>query len=246
MERIAFRIEAFEGPLDLLLAMIGKNKNNICDINIAEILEQYMAYLERMREMDLEIASEFLLMASHLVYIKSKMLLPGEDGEEEDPRQRLIEALEEYKRFKEIASLLAGKAASGADLFVKSPDSPTESGEPVKETYEPEELHEAFMRILVKNRRRLPPPVTAFSGIVSREIVPVAEKLAQIFDRLLVKRVLKLSTLFSEARSRSGIIAVFLAVLTLSKDKKAIIEEEGPGKENSYVLKMADKETVTD
>jgi segregation and condensation protein A len=106
LEELQFKLESFEGPLDLLLKLIAKNKVEICDIPISLIFEQYMEYIERMRRMDMEIASEFLTMAAELMLIKSRMLLPRQSEEEEDPRERLAMALLEYKCMKDASVLL--------------------------------------------------------------------------------------------------------------------------------------------
>ena len=102
MERPTFKLEVFDGPLDLLLFLIAKNKVSIYDIPIALILEQYMEYIEDLKKMDLEVSSEFIEMAANLMYIKSKMLLPKPPEDEEDPREQLALALAEYKRYKTV------------------------------------------------------------------------------------------------------------------------------------------------
>jgi segregation and condensation protein A len=120
MKEVTFHLEVFDGPLDLLLHLLSKNKVEIKDIPIAVILEQYLEYIRQMQEFDLEVASEFITMAAQLMYIKSKMLLPVyEDDNEEDPRAGLVEALLEYQRIKEAGSALSLRAQIGRDIFVK-------------------------------------------------------------------------------------------------------------------------------
>jgi len=104
MSELSFKIDVFEGPLDLLLHLISKNKVSICDIPISTITDQYFAYIELMQQLDMEVGGEFLVMASQLLYIKSKMLLPAPEEDEEDPRAELVDRLEEYKRYKEISA----------------------------------------------------------------------------------------------------------------------------------------------
>ena len=120
---MTFHLPVFDGPLDLLLHLIAKNKLNIYDIPISDILEQYLSYIGRMREFDMEVAAEFVSMAAQLMVIKSKMLLPVyEDEGQEDPRAELVEALLEYQRFKEMGGYLGTRAELGRGLFVKRPE----------------------------------------------------------------------------------------------------------------------------
>ena len=116
MKEVTFHLEVFDGPLDLLLHLLSKNKVEIKDIPIASILDQYLEYIRQMKEFDLEVASEFITMAAQLMYIKSKMLLPVyEDENQEDPRASLVEALLEYQRIKEAGSVLSLRAQIGRD-----------------------------------------------------------------------------------------------------------------------------------
>ena len=120
MKEVTFHLEAFDGPLDLLLHLLSKNKVDIRDIPIAQILDQYLEYIQLMQEFDLEVASEFITMAAQLMYIKSKMLLPVYDDEpEEDPRAGLVEALLEYQRIKSAGTVLNSRAELGRDLFTR-------------------------------------------------------------------------------------------------------------------------------
>ena len=124
MTQLSFKLDSFEGPLDLLLMLIKKNKVSVYDIPIAEILEQYLAVMKQMEELDLELSSEFLVMAATLLQIKSKMLLPQEDEEveEEDPRTELVRRLVEYQRIKESIDFFRDHENSDAVLFFKLPD----------------------------------------------------------------------------------------------------------------------------
>ena len=120
-----FKINEFEGPLDLLLHLIKESKMNIMDIEIEKITEQYMAYLDLQEKMNLEIASEYLVMASELIELKSKMLLPNpknEEGEEEDPREELVNRLLEYQAYKEITKVLHDKENLRKEIYTKSPE----------------------------------------------------------------------------------------------------------------------------
>ena len=208
---MTFRLDHFEGPLDLLLHLISKNKVSIYDIPIAEILEQYMTVLHEAEAMDLDVAGDFISMAAQLVYIKSKMLLPKyEDEPEEDPRAQLVEQLLEYQRIRQMSDYFREATDRGRDIFVKQPD-----------------LVRAARAMLEKARRRVPPSADAFQGIVGREPVPVGTKITMILKRFLSAPRLRFRDLFAGAGSRSEIVATFLAVLELSKTRRVRIDGEG-------------------
>lgn len=228
-----FHLENFDGPLDLLLHLIAKNKVSIYDIPIAEILDQYMEVLHTAEAMDLDVAGDFVAMAAQLVYIKSKMLLPRyEEEEEEDPRTSLVEMLLEYQRIKETASFFREKGELGRDIFVKPPehlgDTPKEYRQSVND------LIRAANNMLRRAQRRIPPPASAFSGIVGREPVPVEGRITSILKRFLHHVRLPFRRLFDDARSRSEIVATFLAVLELSKNRR--IRLEGDGEDMELIL----------
>nr|WP_302665577.1 segregation/condensation protein A [uncultured Agathobaculum sp.] len=229
-----FHLENFDGPLDLLLHLIAKNKVSIYDIPIAEILDQYMEVLHAAEAMDLDVAGDFVAMAAQLVYIKSKMLLPRhEEEEEEDPRTSLVEMLLEYQRIKETASFFREKGELGRDIFVKPPenlgDAPKEYRQSVSD------LIRAANNMLRRAQRRVPPPASAFSGIIGREPVPVEGRITSILKRFLHHVRLPFRRLFDDARSRSEIVATFLAVLELSKNRRIRLEGEGEDMELTLI-----------
>ena len=240
MKEVTFHLEVFDGPLDLLLHLLSKNKVEIKDIPIASILDQYLEYIRQMKEFDLEVASEFITMAAQLMYIKSKMLLPVyEDENQDDPRASLVEALMEYQRIKEAGSVLSLRAQIGRDLFVKGQEQLEKEKRAFTGSYSYEVLTRALEDILQRAQRKLPPPVTAFQGIVGRETVPVDDKIGEIV-RLFVKQPkLSFEKLVLSAKSRSEIVAIFLAVLELSKTRKIMIEETESG---DCTLRLATKE----
>lgn len=228
MAEMTFHLDAFDGPLDLLLHLIAKNKVSIYDIPIAEICEQYMAVLDEARRMDMDIAGDFIAMAAQLIYIKSKMLLPvyEEDDEEEDPRRHLVEMLLEYQRIKEMTPYFRQQTEIGRDIYVKPPE-PLDRGAPMQYRNSVEDLIKAARSLLEKAQHRAPPSAKAFKGIVGREPVPVGEKITMILRRFLTQPRLRFLQLFEGARSRSEIVATFLAVLELSKTRRLMIEGEG-------------------
>lgn len=226
MEEMTFRLDHFEGPLDLLLHLISKNKVSIYDIPIAEILEQYMAVLHAAEAMDLDVAGDFIAMAAQLVYIKSKMLLPRYDDEpEEDPRAQLVEQLLEYQRIRQMTDYFKEATDRGRDIFVKQPDVLDKSQ--LEYHQKLDDLARAARAMLEKTRRRVPPPASAFHGIVGREPVPVGVKITMILKKFLSAPRLCFRDLFAGARSRSEIVATFLAVLELSKTRRVLIDGEG-------------------
>lgn len=221
-----FHLEHFDGPLDLLLHLIAKNKVSIYDIPIAEILDQYMEVLRGAEAMDLDVAGDFVAMAAQLVYIKSRMLLPRPaEEEDEDPRAGLVEMLLEYQRMKEVAPLFRERGESGRDIFVKSPEK-LEPG-PVEYHQSVKDLVRAAGHMLRRAQRRVPPPARAFSGIVGREPVPVEGRITAVLRRFLHTARVPFARLFEDAKSRSEIVATFLAVLELSKTRRVLLEGDG-------------------
>lgn len=230
MKEVTFHLEVFDGPLDLLLHLLSKNKVEITDIPIAEILEQYLEYIRRMQEFDLEVASEFITMAAQLMYIKSKMLLPVyQDEEAEDPRAGLVEALLEYQQFREASTMLADRSALGCDLFVKGQEVLEKDQTRIDYHYTYDALTKAIETILQRSERKLPPPVTAFRGIVGRESVPVEDKIRDLIHWFAKQQVVCFEDVVRSATSRSEIVAIFLAVLELSKTRKIYIEDSDTG-----------------
>ena len=229
-----FHLDNFDGPLDLLLHLISKNKVSIYDIPIAEILEQYMAVLHEAERMDLDVAGDFIAMAAQLVYIKSKMLLPRHEADEpeDDPRAGLVELLLEYQRLKSATAFFAEKNENGRDIFVKQPE-PREDG-PVEYYHTVNDLIRAANKMLRRTKRRLPPPASAFSGIVGREPAPVEGRVTAILKRFLHRIRVPFLRLFDDAKDRSEIVATFLAVLELSKNRR--IRLEGDGEEMELML----------
>ncbi len=224
--KVTFHLEQFDGPLDLLLHLLSRNRIDIKDIPIAEICAQYLEYLDRMRALDIEIAGDFIAMASHLVYIKSKMLLPVYEADEaEDPRTALIETLLDYQRVKQAGGVLLGRYEVGKDVFTRSREV---LGIDPDQLYDhtADHLQKAIAAILERAGRKLPPPVESFSGIVGRKKVSVDEKITEILEQFRSNTKLSFDRLILAAEDRSEVVAVFLAVLEMSRTKRVQIEEE--------------------
>lgn len=227
MEQLSFKLETFEGPLDLLLSLITKNKIDIYDIPIVVILDQYLAYLEEMRKLDMDIAGEFITMAAELMLIKSKMMLPKSVLEnEEDPRARLAAALIEYKRAKEAALLLAENYELFAGRLAKPADeSPYESLPELKDQ-DSALLEEAFARIMERSKKlrsMLSTPEQTLENLLKRRVTPIPEKIYGIMRRLYRNGDTSFEDILLSSESRSDIIASFVAVLELLKVRRVSI-----------------------
>ena len=218
-------MEDFNGPLDLILHLLSKNKMEIKDIQISLILDQYLAWMDRRKELDLEVASDFVAMAAQLVFIKTRMLLSIHDEEALSEMEQLIASLEEHQRhenftrIKAVVPELSDRYAVGRDYLTKTPEVL-----PVSRTYRyvhrPEDLLRAMQSVLERADHRLPPPMAAFEGIVGREPYPVEDKAGEILDRLARFGVTRFRALFRGNRSRSEIVATFIAVLELCKARR--------------------------
>jgi segregation and condensation protein A len=239
--------EDFEGPLDLILFLLSKNRIEIKDIKIAEILDQYLEYLNEMERLDLEIASEFVAMASHLLYLKTRMLLSIDDAEVNAEMESLIKSLEERSRMIEYQKMLlgveylSGRADVGRDIFVKNPE-PLAVDRTYPYTHDPEELPAAIIQIKQRTKRKLPPPVSSFQGIVGREAFPVSAKISELLQLFIFRPAAKLRQLVVGCKSRSEIVATFLAVLELCMEKKAYIR---PHQDDYEICCVPTKEDVT-
>ena len=215
-------MQDFEGPLDLILFLLGKNKLEIQNISIALICDQYLQWLEARKQMDLEVASEFVAMASHLIYLKTRMLLSIEDEEAKGEMDALIQSLEERRRGESYG--VVKRAAKRLELLgefgrsiVTSPPEPVERGKIYEYDQEPGDLILAMAEIRERAQRALPPPRTAFAGIVQHEPYPVESKAREIVQRLKSGGITRFLLLFRGSRTRSEVVATFLAVLELCR-----------------------------
>jgi segregation and condensation protein A len=212
------KLPVFEGPLDLLLHLIKKNEVEIVDIPIATITEQYLAYLEMMRELNLDVAGEFLVMAATLTLIKSRMLLPpSEDDEEEeeaDPRADLVRQLLDYQRYREAALALSERPLLHRDVFVREPlmdvEGTEDTGDPLRLKVTVWELLEAFRAVLKRAR-----PESVHE--IATEQLSLRDRVGTLLRALSVARSVEFESLFDEDASRTEIIVTFLALLELMK-----------------------------
>lgn len=228
MENIQFKLEAFEGPLDLLLKLIDKNKVEITDIPIALIFDQYMEHIEEMQRMDMEVAGEFIVMASELMLIKSKMLLPKPEDEEEDPRAKLAAMLLEYQKMKQAAGYLSEQHGVYSGRMVKDTDEVKPDSGKI-ETQEADALRRVMLRMLrtmdktaldEANREAATKP---FERILRTPIVPVSGKIYGVIRYLVKNGEALYTSILLTAKSRSELIATFLAVLELMKKNRVTL-----------------------
>lgn len=237
-----FKVMDFEGPLDLLLNLIRKNKVSIYDIPISLIVEQYFDVMKEMKEYDIDISSEFLVLAATLLQIKSRMLLPKPEPEnEEDPREELVKRLIEYKKAKAAAEYLNERKHIGDGLFFKAPDKIERP--PAEWNYSrltPENLVFSYKQAYQRLERRLPPPKHSFSGIVGHEKVSVRSRVKRIWDRLFKRSKMFFKELFIGVKSRPEAVADFLAVLEMVKLNRIKVEYDESGDVKNPIVTMGD------
>lgn len=229
LDSIQIKLQSFEGPLDLLVHLIKKNQMNVYDIQISVITKQYLEYLNLLQELNLDVASDFLVMAATLIHIKSKMLLPrpetaaGDPGEEEDPRDMLVRRLLEHQKFKAAAELLHDKETLRGAQWGR-PDSRIE--EIAGDDYEPEfevdlfSLLSAFKQVLERARER--PPV-----VLPAEQISIELRIDQLLERLSETEACGFEDLFDDVASRGEMIVTFLAMLEMIRLKLIRVFQSG-------------------
>lgn len=233
---IPVKLQVFEGPLDLLLHLIDKNKIDIYDIPIVEITNQYMEYIKAMEKEDLNVMSEFLVMAATLLDIKCKMLLPkevNEDGEEEDPRQELVEQLLEYKMYKYMSYELKDRELESERVMYKTPTIPQE----VMEYEQPvnldellgdltlQKLNHIFKDVMKRQVDKIDPVRSKF-GKIEKEEVTVSDKLVFVTDYAREHKKFSFRTLLTKQSTKTQIVVTFLALLQLMKEGVLYIEPQ--------------------
>ena len=217
-EQLTYRLDQFEGPLDLLLTLIGKNKVSITDIPIALICDQYMEYIAEAERMDLEVASEFIVMASELMLIKSKMILPHEEGTENDPRREIADALLLYQQAKLVAKELGPLYEQFSGRYTKGTDEiPPEKGLPMN--LDTELLTKALASVLkrMKVAETARKPADLVNPLIKHRVVSVEQKIEEICSLLEEHEEASLFFLLKDADSRSELVARFMGILELIK-----------------------------
>ena len=228
-------MEDFQGPLDVIFLLLSKNKIEIADVSITAILEQYLAYLDEMKRLDMEIASEFITMASHLMLIKTKMLLSAAEAAEAESeldllRQSLIDRQRKdaMEQIRMAITVLEPRNEIGRCIFTKAPE-PLRRDKTYRYKHTPADLIRSLDEIAERNARRLPPPTVNFKGIVGKEPYPVSRKSGEILRILVLRGIERLKNLFKGNKSRSEIVATFIALLDLCKNNSVSLEDDPTG-----------------
>lgn len=232
MTKFEYKLDVFEGPLDLLLYLISKNKLNINDIQLSVLVDQYVEYIRAMNEQDMDVASEFIEMASRLIYLKTVSLLPKHD-EAEQLKEELTQELMEYEHCRKVAKMLSSMTDE-FDTFIKEPEK-IEYDKTYVNVHEKESVLSAYIAAIGRGKRRLPPPTNVFSKIVARKIVSVSSKIVFVMKNLMRSGNKKMKNLFKGAQSRSELVATFLAVLELCKANRIHLDGEGEDMEISMI-----------
>ncbi len=235
-------MEDFEGPLDVIFLLLSKNKIEIQDVSITAILTQYLSYLDEMKRLDMEIASEFITMASHLMLIKTKMLLSAAEAAEAESeldllRQSLIERQrrEAMEQIRMAITVLEPLNDVGRCVFTKEPE-PLRRDSTYRYKHEPEDMLRALDEIAERNQRRLPPPTVNFKGIVGKEPYPVTKKATEVIRTLVLRGIERLKNLFRGNKTRSEVVATFLAILELCRTNSVTLEDDNSGENPNVKL----------
>lgn len=243
-----FKIElpTFEGPLDLLLHLIGKHELDILDLPIAFVTERYLQYISLMKQLNLDVASEYLVMAAKLAHIKSKMLLPtppqdqdDEPEDEGDPREELIRRLLEYQKYKLAAEELGSRGVEGRDVFLRGIPAPEAEGPAPLADISLFKLLDAFQRVLERVKSDMAFEVTA-------ERISIQERISQITERLRGRRAIAFEELFDQVRTTYDIVVTFLAVLEMAKMRMMRIYQTDPHAPIHLEYRVLDADDVGD
>lgn len=244
MESINYKLEKFEGPLDLLLSLITKNKIDIGDIPISLLCDQYMDYISKAESMTIELSSDFALMASELMLIKSRMLLPRDSEDEEDPREALAAALLEYQRAKAASVYLREMFEEYGQRMAKDTDEIT-----MDKTYVADHdsmlLYKAFLHVVSEVRVTDDEAKKKFNPIIKKKTVSVVSIVQNLAARLRGGRRITLGSFFRSAEDRSELVSMFLAMLELLKSGHLILHEEEGYESESGTIDAASDTSVS-
>ena len=227
-KKYEIKIENFEGPLDLLCHLIKKNKMDIYDINLNEITEQYIQYLNEMEEMNLEIASEFIVMASTLLYLKSKNLLPKQENDEEEvTEEELIRRIIEYKKFKEISNVLKQNYIETGNRYYKEQEKIELPKQKLEKNYDEKIIPKIYKNLIEKNRSKINQNAKNIEKIALVENYSVASKVKEMYKVLVKQKRFVFNKLFSvNKRSKQEVVTAFSGLLEMSRRKKVETEQE--------------------
>ena len=225
-KKYPIKIDNFEGPIDLLLYLIEKNKMDIYEINLTEITEQYMEYLNKMQELNLEIASEFLVMASTLLYLKSKNLLPKQEEEEEITEEELIRRIVEYKKFKEISKVFKENYEEFSKRIFKDPEDIELPKKTLEEKYDKNVIPEIYKEIVERTSVRLNQNAKNIEKIALVDTYTVGSKVKEMFKILIKSKKFVFNKVFSLIkRNKKEVVTAFTGLLELSRRDKVVTEQ---------------------
>ena len=226
--KYAIKIENFEGPLDLLCHLIDKNKLDICDVRLSEIADQYIEYIKKMEQMNLEVTSEFLIMASTLIYLKSKKLLPKEaDNEEDISEEELLRRIIEYKKYKDITKTLRDMYEKSAIRYYKGPEQIELPKQVLDKEYKPENIIEKYMEVVDRNNNKINENAKNIEKIAITDNYTVASKVKDMLRELIHKPKFIFNTLFSMQKcNKEEVITAFSGLLELSRRSKVVTSQE--------------------
>ena len=226
--RYAIKIENFQGPLDLLLSLIEKNKMDIYDIKLDEITDQYLEYINKAQELNLDLASEFLSLASTLLYIKSRKLLPGKNEEEEEiSEEELIRRIIEYKKYKDITIKLRQNFEENSKRFYKAQETIALPKQKLEEKYEENIIPNLYEKLWIKNKEKVNENAKNIEKIAITETVTVLSKVKQMYKELIKNKQFVFNKLFSIKRvSSQEVVTAFSGLLELSRREKVQTEQD--------------------
>jgi len=220
--KYAIKIENFEGPLDLLCHLIDKNKMNICDIKISEITDQYIEYINNMEKLNLEVTSEFLIMASTLLYLKSKTLLPEQKEEEKElTEEELLRRIVEYKKYKEISIKLKENYEIYSKRIFKLPDEIELPKQKLEKEYTKETIPQTYHQVITKNEQRINKNAKNIKKIAITDTYTVGSKVKEMYKALLKEKKFVFNKLYSSQRcNKNEVVTAFTGLLELSRRSK--------------------------
>lgn len=227
-KKYAIKTEKFEGPLDLLCHLIDKNKMDIYDINLSEITDQYISYLKEQEKLNLEIASEFLVMASTLLYLKSKKLLPKQEEEEEKiTEEELIKRIIEYKKFKEISKKLKENYTSFSKRYFKNQENIRLPKQKIEKNYDKNVIPDIYQKIWNKNKEKINLNAKNIEKIAITDNYTVASKVKEMFRVLVKQKRFVFNRLFSlKQHNKQEVVTAFSGLLELSRRNKVLTKQD--------------------
>lgn len=227
-KKYSIKIDNFEGPLDLLCYLIDKNKMNIYDVKLTEITDQYIEYLNAMEDMNLEIASEFVVMASTLLYLKSKKLLPKQEEEEEEiTEEELIKRIIEYKKFKEISKVFKENYLMYSNRFFKGQEEIKLPKQKLEKNYDPEKIPEIYANLVERNSEKINQNAKNIEKIAIVDKYTVAEKVREMYKVLKTKKKFVFNKLFAvKKHDKEEVVTAFSGLLEMSRRNKVETSQE--------------------